>query len=173
MKIFKLIILPLIALVLMSASCEKPDPEPVFTQGFSCKINGIEWVAKTPLSIGGPVAFYVDYLENTGELYLTGTKKDLDINIYILNIYEKGMYDIEPLKGNGEESIGFHNLKGSSQCKGFYHDSLNPGTLEICIFDKTKREISGTFNMVLIDHDCFGTSDSTIYITDGKFAFKY
>jgi hypothetical protein len=165
MRIPKIILLSTIALAFLSASCEKQDPEPEFTQYFSCKINGEEWVAKTPASISGPIPLFVDYLENTGELYLTGTKKEND-----LNIYQKGQFKIETLKGNGEESVGFLSLSNNTGCAGYLHDSLNPGNIEICRFDKTKREVEGTFNMTLINRDC---TDSLMYISDGKFAFWY
>ncbi|MFD1553635.1 hypothetical protein DNU06_16285 [Putridiphycobacter roseus] len=176
MKTIKVILFFTLSLVFLSTSCEKQDPEPVFTQGFSCKINGVEWVAKTPTSISGPVPLFVDYIENTGELYLTGTKKDNDVNIYqvisiyLVNIYQKGEFKIETLKGNGEESVGFLSLSNNIGCAGYLHDSLNPGDIEICKFDKTKREIEGKFNMTLINRDC---TDSLMYITDGQFALRY
>ena len=165
MKIFKLIILPLIALVLMSASCEKPVEEPVFTQGFSCKIDGIEWVAKTPASISGPVALLIDFNENIGDLILKATKKDQEQNIYEVTSYKMRTYD-----GNGEPRVGFADIQNIDVCNTFYHDSLTPGDIEICIFDKTKREISGTFNMDLIAYKC---NNEIMKITDGKFAFRY
>ena len=176
MKKLKIILFALTALFFLSASCEKQGPEPEFTQHFSCKINGEEWVAKTTPSISGPIPLFVDYLENTGELYLTGTKKENDlniyqvINIYCINFYQKGQFKIETLKGNGEESVGFLSLSNNTGCAGYLHDSLNPGNIEICRFDKTKREVEGTFNMTLINRDC---TDSLMHVTEGQFAFRY
>ena len=83
MKTLKTILILSLSLIFLSASCEKQDsePEPVFTQDFSCKINGVEWIAKTPVSISGPVALDVNYNESTGLLFLHAVKKDNDKNI--------------------------------------------------------------------------------------------
>jgi hypothetical protein len=165
MKILKLTIFPLIALLLISASCEKQNPEPEFTQYFSCKINGEEWVAKTPASISGPVALNVDYNESSGLLFLDAVRKDNE-----KNIYDVGSNKIISINEDMEEIVGFVSLSNNTGCSGYLHDSLNPGNIEICRFDKTKREVEGTFNMTLINRDC---TDSLMYITDGKFAFWY
>ncbi|MFD1553627.1 hypothetical protein DNU06_16255 [Putridiphycobacter roseus] len=74
------------------------------------------------------------------------------------------------LNGDGGEIVSFLSVSGNIGCAGYLHDSLNPGNIEICRFDKTKREVEGTFNMTLINRDC---TDSLMYITDGKFAFWY
>jgi len=176
MKPLKTIFILSLSLIFISASCEKPDPEPVFTQGFSCKINGEEWIAKTPVSISGPVALDVNYDENTGLLFLHAVRKDNDKNIYdIINIFSKNIYDISSneiisVNEDMDEIVGFLSLSNNTGCGGYAHDSLNPGTLKICIFDKTKREISGTFNMTLIAYKC---NNEIMHITDGKFAFRY
>ncbi|MFD1553628.1 hypothetical protein DNU06_16260 [Putridiphycobacter roseus] len=81
MKTIKGILFFTLSLVFLSVSCEKQDPEPEFTQGFSCKINGVEWVAKTPASISGSVPVYASYIETTGQFNLTGSKIDKDQNI--------------------------------------------------------------------------------------------
>lgn len=161
----------------MSASCEKPVEEPVFTQGFSCKIDGVEWVAKTPASISGPVALDPFFNESTGSMHLKATKKNNDLNIHeFINIYglistsEASNSKMIVFDADGEEHNGYLSLIGNTQCNSYFHDSLNPGNLEVCLFDKDKREISGTFNMTLINRDC---SDSLMHITDGEFAFRY
>jgi hypothetical protein len=161
----KLLLLFSTALFFLSASCEKQDPEPEFTQYFSCKINGEEWVAKTPASISGPVPVSITYIENSGWLHLRATKKDTDDNIYEIDNYKMFGVNID-----GDEMVGFVSLSNNTGCSGYLHDSLNPGHIEICRFDKTKREVEGKFEMTLINRDC---TDSLMYITDGKFAFWY
>ncbi|MFD1553633.1 hypothetical protein DNU06_16275 [Putridiphycobacter roseus] len=172
----KLILLFSTALFFLSASCEKQDPEPEFTQGFSCKINGVEWVAKTPTSISGPVPLLTYYDQSVGNLQLKATRKNSENNIYDVinivanNIYESGKYEMETEYSNKDKRVGFHDNENNFVCDVYFHDSLSPGHLKICKFDKTNRELSGTFNMTLINTDCI---DSLMYITDGKFAFRY
>ncbi|MFD1553631.1 hypothetical protein [Putridiphycobacter roseus] len=162
----KLVLLFSTALFFLSASCEKQDPEPVFREGFTCKINGEEWIAKTPASVGGAIPISITYNENSGWLHIRATKKNSDENIY-----DDGNYKMFGVNIDGDEMVGFLSLENNgNSCAGYLHDSLNPGNIEICRFDKTKREVEGTFNMTLINRDC---TDSLMYITDGKFAFWY
>ena len=77
---------------------------------------------------------------------------------------------METLGGLGNEIVCFYDFQENFECKAFYHDSLAPGIIKICFFDKTKREISGTFNMNLIAYKC---NNEIMKITDGKFAFRY
>ncbi len=179
MKALKILILASMALFFLSVSCEKcqkPDPEPEFTEYFTCKINGEEWVAKTPASISGPVAIFVDYLEDSKELNITGTNKNKDLNIYediyiyVRDIENTGVYNIESIGGLGNPILCFTDVENTGLCSGFYYDSLKPGIVDIDKIDKERREITGSFYMNVIDFDC---NDSIVKITDGKFAIRY
>lgn len=178
MKTIKKIFLLTFTLALISASCEKEKENPVCDTepAFSCKVNGVEWVAETPFAVGGAVPLHVSYYEPTGELYLTATKEIKNSDIFqsmklSTIMYEVGSYSMTPVDGNGDEILGFHDIHGVSPCKAFYRDSLNSGNLTITKFDKIARLISGTFNMTLINHD--GCLDSIMVITDGKFSSGY
>ena len=177
MKKLRTILLAFTALFFLSASCDKQDPEPVFTQGFSCKINGVEWVAKTPASIGGPVALDPFFNESSGSVHLKATIKDNEEDIYdiinifgIINTINLSEAQLTVLDADGNEQNGYFAINSTDICNAYSHDSLNPGNLKICVFNKEKREISGTFSMTLINRDC---ADSLMQITDGKFAFWY
>ncbi|MFD1553630.1 hypothetical protein [Putridiphycobacter roseus] len=76
MKTIKGILFFTLSLVFLSVSCEKQDPEPEFTQGFSCKIDGVEWVAKTPASISGAVPILIQFTESTSSFLINATKKN-------------------------------------------------------------------------------------------------
>ena len=92
-------IFPALLLLIFTLSCCKEDPPkpseevlpPLTHEGkntFGCKINGVNWVAKTPPSIGGPTPLYGTYKDPSGAVYLNAVRKDNDNNIYeIIKIF--------------------------------------------------------------------------------------
>lgn len=186
-KTYFTIAFTLLALMLMSSKCEKnnqgpgePELPPLTHEGkntFGCKINGVNWVAETPSSIGGPTPLYGTYQNSSGELYLHAVKKNNEENVYeIIKIYVIGdifsvsNHFITPIDIDNDEIVGFNELNNGNNCSGYYHDSLNPGSINITYFNTSLYIISGTFQMTLKNREC---EDSLMKITDGRFDLKY
>ena len=63
---------------------------------------------------------------------------------------------------------GYQDFSGS-KCT-YYHDLSNLGTIVITYLNPTKNIIAGTFEMELVNPDCYY---KTLKITEGRFDFAY
>lgn len=181
----KLQLFYLVIIISISFACKKDTPPPppctdnglpcATTEGkntFGCKVNGNNWVATAPPTIGGPVALSGEYNNTDGGFYLHAVRKNEDqtifeaIYVFGKNIFALGAYTIYI---NSTTKVGYIDLMKST-CSTYYYDSLNPGVLNITCLNTSETIISGTFYMDLFDTTC---QDSIIHITEGRFDFNY
>jgi len=170
----------LLVFTLLFIRCDKDktvDPQavdPNTANSFSCYVNGVYWEAQAPFTWGGDVPLDGEYDESTGYLGLHSVNSQSDnniyeyVNLYCFSLLNVGTFDLH--SGDGTLK-GYADTKGNHICNVSYHDTLNPGTINITKLDKSKRLIQGTFSMTLKNPDC--GPDSLMYITNGKFMFNY
>ncbi len=171
------------AIAVIAVCCKDKPPSPCDDNGlpcatteglntFGCKVNGTNWVAEAAFSVGGAIALEGEYNESTGGFWLKGTRKtDNDavyeyIKFYAVDISSTGVYEMSVLT---DEILGFYDFKSNYPCQGYYHDTLNKGDLTISFLSTDEDVITGTFSAVFINATC----GDTLYLTDGRFDFKY
>ena len=177
------IFLPVIFITLLACKKDTTPPEPCTDNGlpcattegkntFGCKVNGASWVAETPTSIVGQAPLTGYYTISDSSFFLQATKKSSDgsilqsVFLHGDNITTTGNYIMNVLSNT---QLGYRDYK-KENCSIYYHDTLNPGTLNITYLNSSETIISGTFAMDIIDTSC---PDSIMHITDGRFDFNY
>jgi hypothetical protein len=159
-------------------SCNKNPPvntdlPPATEEGkntFGCYIDGSPFVAKVRFTIGGPIAVSGIFDEETNYLSIQGAQETgpdnletVKIRAYALN--GEGSYF---MKASHDEVEGYVDYSGT-KCT-YYHDLSNLGTVVITYLNPTKNIIAGTFEMELVNPDCYY---KTLKITEGRFDFAY
>ena len=137
---------------------------------FGCYIDGSPFVAKVRFTIGGTAAVSGSFNEETNYLILKGVQETepdklekVVIRAYVLN--GEGTYIMKALS---DKADGYQDFSGS-KCT-YYHDLSNLGTIVITYLNPTKNIIAGTFEMELVNPDCYY---KTLKITEGRFDFAY
>ena len=161
---------------IVSCSKEAPintDLPPATEEGkntFGCYIDGSPFVAKVRFTIGGTTAVSGTFNEETNYLILQGAQETepdklekVVIRAYVLN--GEGTYIMKALS---DKADGYQDFSGS-KCT-YYHDLSNLGTVVITYLNPTKNIIAGTFEMELVNPDCYY---KTLKITEGRFDFAY
>lgn len=174
-----------IGFALMALSCKKDPPldPPCYEDGlpcltttggglFACKVNGQPWIAETPANPFGPSALYVTFEEAQGDLYVVGTRKNEDKEIYDnLRFWGFGISDTgyHQMEVTIENQYGYKNHTGA-ECDTYYHNINDKGFVQIVYLDQNNNIMSGYFEMTLINNSC---EDSVMHISDGRFDFYY
>jgi hypothetical protein len=159
-------------------SCSKDAPvnkdlPPATEEGkntFGCYIDGSPFVAKVRFTIGGPMAVSGIFDEETNDLKLQATRENSEDHLESIKIratlYEgEGSYF---MRASHDEVEGYVDYSGN-KCT-YYHDLTNLGTIVITYLNPTKNIIAGTFEMELVNPDCYY---KTLKITEGRFDFGY
>ena len=159
-------------------SCNKDAPvnsdlPPATEEGkntFGCYIDGSPFVAKVSFTIGGPIAVSGTFNEETNDLILEATRENSEDHLEIIKIratlYEgEGSYF---MRASHDEVEGYIDYSGT-KCT-YYHDLTKLGTIVITYLNPTKNIIAGTFEMELVNPDCYY---KTLKITEGRFDFAY
>jgi hypothetical protein len=184
-----LLLIPLLAITLLSMRCRKNknEPEvpkteleklPPITQTgantFGCLVNGVAWLPNgTKPSNGGPnIQVYVDPTFQGGRFGISGHK-------YNENAGNTVDLLATPCIANGQYFISQNNLfiqYGkrilNNICEISSNEALTSvknGTLNITKYDLTNRIFSGTFEATLYNPS---TCTDTIKITNGRFDVK-
>lgn len=137
-----------------------------------CKVNGENWVADVPASVGGPTPLTGYFLPDNGEFFLKGTLKNSSGSVYqTIFLYGLSIFDLGTFEMNVENAtqMGFRDLN-SDVCGLYYYDTIQKGMLKINFLDPSAGIIAGQFEMNVYDKTC---SDTVKAITDGRFDFKY
>ena len=170
-------------LTLAAACCKDKPPTPCDDNGlpcatheglntFGCIVNGVNWVAETSFTVGGPIALEGEFDEATGDFWLKGTRRTSNESVYEyirffgVNIDAIGVHEMSVLN---EEIMGFYDFNTNYPCQAYYHDTLNKGSLNIAYLNTQEGIIAGTFNVALINTIC----GDTLYLSDGRFDFGY
>jgi hypothetical protein len=144
------------------------------SNSFSCTVNGQQWVASTPPSIGGPAAMYIHYNPQTGDLSITGRRKNSEatyfelLNFHCQSVIGPGSYQL--YTGDGEFQA-FGDYMNNYPCGIYYHDTNNPGTLTITTLDTVNHRVVGDFTFTAVNPSC--GNDSLLYVTNGHVELYY
>ena len=170
------------ALVLVACKKDPPIPEttepvmpPLTHQGlntFGCYLGDELFVAGGGKNYWAIPPVSGSYDETDKRLGIQGTRyrDDLadELTLISYGVTDVGEYNFGPF--SWDKVAAYENSTGD-RCRYFYTDIPDLGKLTITHFDKTKRIISGTFYMNLINTDC--EEDTLLKITDGRCDFKY
>ena len=169
----------LIALLAFAHCKKKPlkspeNPGSSATHFFKCDLNGSEWIASVPPSIGGPASLQAEYTESSGDITFMAIRKTQDQSVYegvtlaVSGVYGLGTYEL--YTGDGDYD-GFYDLADNHPCGIYYHDPATPGQLTVTTYDTIQQLIKGTFYVTLKNPGC--GPDSLMTLSDGTFAFRY
>jgi hypothetical protein len=154
--------------------CDEPELPCQTHEGkntLGCFIDGVPFVADVKFTIGGPVAVSGEFDEGTNLLIVQGTRgnndgaiDDVRFRVYITN--GVGIYPMHIISASYK---GYIDYIGAN-CF-YYHNTANPGNVEITFLDTSKNIIAGTFEMTLTNTDC--AESESMVITKGRFDFGY
>ncbi|NOQ74066.1 MAG: hypothetical protein GQ574_18815 [Crocinitomix sp.] len=180
---FNIYLLGLLGIVSVMFACNKPPiepkPDPVeqlpeATQEgkntFGCYINGEPFVPRVDFTIGGPIAIWAGFNEETRLFSTQGTRETFDdkfedvrFKLYITDSI--GEYNMHSVTDEYRGYVGYGTI-----CS-YYHDTLNYGLVTITHLDEALDIVSGTFEITLVNPDC--ATNTIMEITDGRFDLRY
>ncbi len=180
------LLLVMLVFLASTVSCKKetkeiashdPNTLPTLTHEgkntFGCVVNGEVWVAYTPSSMGGPNAIEGFYYSDVEGLYIRANRENSE-----LNISESIDLAIQDLNSVGEYQVytdhhvtkGYIDNEENFDCIFYCYDTTLMRTVNITYFSQTKRIVSGTFEMDLVNPSCPG---DTIRVRDGRFDWRF
>ena len=133
------IMLPLLCLFFLGASCQKddaPKTAPPITQenAFSCKINGVLFIPEDHYHGFNPAAGIRSYilLDNSWSFRLADKRRDL--YIYLYNVTATGEYIVTASDGN-------HDFFGEIENQAEMTDHYVPGATYVSVNNNEKIEV--------------------------------
>lgn len=140
---------------------------------FGCVVNGEVWVAYTPPSISGPNSIEGSYYSDVKGLYIIATRENSELNISeSIDLAVKDLNTAGQYQAYSDHHVtkGFIDFKNNLNCSIYYYDTTLIRTINITYFSQTKRIVSGTFEMDLVNPSCLG---DTIRVRDGRFDWRF
>ena len=185
MKKYTTLLLVVLAITLLAASCKKTETQltelqklPPATQTgantFGCLVNGVAWLpnGSKPQTGGSNIQVYVDPTFQGGRFAITGHQYNIpgsDISIGSANCTSSGIFN---LNNNLNGTSYYKTILGSLPCQLSSSDAgtFKEGYLNISKYDLTTGIFSGTFEFKLYNSQSL--CGDTIRITNGRFDVK-
>ena len=183
MKIYKTLLLALIATTTIMAACKKENTQqnelaklPTVTQTgantFGCLVNGKAWVAQNQ-----DCAFICDpsfkmYYDGAGgenltlEGFIKNTRQGID-QVLIISFDSTNFKSIHVYEKPLDMALTFRDYKRSDSCSYITSNdsaTISRGTIILSRYDLAKGIISGTFEFTVSKPGC-----ETIIVTNGRF----
>jgi len=162
----KLTLLPVFLFIILFISCNKTKEEKLpDDSSFYALKDDSDWITTSN---------WTTYSKNTGEIIVTGVKRD---SVYYQEEWLQFQFKLSEIADSEEltpfTSKWYYIIGGDAISNSFVMDTTFQNQLTITEFDTDNKQISGTFQVKLMGDNRYSSQDETMLYKNGAFNISY